>query len=225
MFYREALAVNMLALVLTFMVCYIIGSFPTAYLVGRLNHINIFEVGSGNMGANNVIRSLGAKWGAIVWAADSGKGVLAVLIARLVVPWDAISGSVIGATAVVIGHNWSVLAAMVTGTLRGGKGAATAGGTWVIMMAPWWPVVVVTLSLWGAIVLLTRYVSLAVLVSVAIGSAWVILLIGAGAGTPSVPPLYIFYIVLVGLMIYIRHWKNIVSLLTGRERRLGERAR
>ncbi len=203
--------------------CYIIGSFPTAYLIGRLHRINIFEVGSGNMGANNVTRALGVKWGVLVWMLDSGKGVLAVLLARLIMPWDPWAASVIGAIAVVIGHNWSLLAALVTGTLRGGKGAATAGGTWIIMMAPWWYIVVITITLWGLIVLITRYVSLAVLVSVAIGTIWALLLIGGGAA--NVPPVYVFYIVLVALMIYVRHWKNIQSLLAGRERRLGERAK
>jgi glycerol-3-phosphate acyltransferase PlsY len=214
--------VDILPPLVTFLVCYIIGSFPTAYLVGRLHLINIFEVGSGNMGANNVIRSLGMKWGALVWAIDSGKGVLAVLIAPLIMPWDPISARVIGAIAVVIGHNWSLIATLVTGTLRGGKGAATAGGTWIIMMAPWWYIVVITLTLWGAIVLFTRYVSLAVLVSVGIGTIWVLFLISQGAS--NVPPLYIVYVVLVGLMIYIRHWKNIQNLLAGRERRLGDKS-
>lgn len=203
--------------------CYIIGSFPTAYLIGRLHRINIFEVGSGNMGANNVTRALGVKWGVLVWLLDSGKGVLAVLLARLIMPWDLWAASVIGAIAVVIGHNWSLLAALVTGTVRGGKGAATAGGTWIIMMAPWWYIVVITITLWGLIVLVTRYVSLAVLVSVAIGTIWALLLIGGG--TSNIPPVYIFYIVLVALMIYVRHWKNIQSLLAGRERRLGDRAK
>jgi glycerol-3-phosphate acyltransferase PlsY len=157
----------------------------------------------------------------LVWAVDSGKGILAVLIARLIMPDNIFLASAIGAIAVVTGHNWSLIVALVTGTLRGGKGAATAGGTWIIMMAPWWYIIVVTLTLWGLIVLGTRYVSLAVLVSVAIGTIWVLLIVAQGG---SIPPIYIVYAVLVCAMIYIRHWKNIVSLLTGRERRLGERA-
>ncbi len=213
---------NYLPPFLTFLVCYVIGSFPTAYLVGRLNHINIFEVGSGNMGANNVTRALGMVWGGLVWVVDSGKGIVAVLVARLMMPQDVISASVIGAIAVVIGHNWSLIASLVTGTIRGGKGAATAGGTWVIMMAPWWYIIVITLTLWGLLVLITRYVSLAVLVTMAVGAAWVLILIAAGQS--DVPPIYAIYIVIVPVMIYIRHWKNIQNLLAGRERRLGERA-
>src|SRR5215470_8663395 len=98
---------------LIFLLAYIVGSFPSAYIIGRLNRINIFEVGSGNMGANNVIRSLGVKWGIVVVAMDVTKGVIGVLIGRLIMPWDQFSGGVIGAIAVVIGHNWSVLATLL----------------------------------------------------------------------------------------------------------------
>src|SRR3954468_6606060 len=126
---------SVLVAFITFLICYLIGSFPTAYIVGRINHINIFEMGSGNMGANNVTRSLGLKWGVLVWAVDSFKGILAVTIARLLMTSDWISASVIGAIAVVVGHNWSFLATVITGKLRGGKGAATAAGT-IIMMCP-----------------------------------------------------------------------------------------
>jgi glycerol-3-phosphate acyltransferase PlsY len=47
--------------------CYMIGSFPTAYLIGKLNGVNIFELGSGNMGTTNVLRTLGTYWGAVVF--------------------------------------------------------------------------------------------------------------------------------------------------------------
>src|SRR5947209_12355734 len=89
--------------------CYIIGSFPTAYVIGRLNHVNIFEKGSGNMGANNVGRAVGLKWGFLVMVLDGLKGMLAIGIARLLMFNDQISASVIGAIAVVVGHNWSFL--------------------------------------------------------------------------------------------------------------------
>ncbi|HVO42301.1 MAG TPA: glycerol-3-phosphate 1-O-acyltransferase PlsY [Aggregatilineales bacterium] len=200
-----------------FLISYIIGSFPTAYIVGKINHINIFEVGSGNMGANNIMRALGLKWAVLVYLVDSGKGVLAILIARLL--GEAVSSSVIAAIAVVIGHNWSVLATIITGKLRGGKGVATACGTW-LMLAPYWQLFVVALSAWGAVVLLTRYVSLGALVAVAIMVVWTFVLIFSAA----IPAVYSVYVVLVSVMIYVRHWANIRALLTGRERRLGQRA-
>lgn len=209
---------NVLTPLTIFLVSYVIGSFPSAYLIGRINHINIFEIGSGNMGANNVVRSLGFKWGFIVWLMDSLKGVLAVVVARRILPDDEISASVISGIAVVVGHNWSLLATILTGRLRGGKGVSTAAGT-MLMMAPA-QVIIVTLSLWAATVLLTRYVSLGVLVSVAIGSALMLLMISLQYNIPSS---YSYYTIAIASMIYVRHWKNILSLINGRERRLGER--
>src|SRR5450432_2070690 len=203
-----------------FLLSYIIGSFPSAYLIGRLNHINIFEIGSGNMGANNVGRSLGAKWGVAVWGIDSFKGMLAVILARLIMPRDEISASVISAIAVVTGHNWSLLATLITGKLRGGKGVSTAAGT-LLMMAPA-QIVVITISLWAAIVLLTRYMSLGALVAVAVASIWMLILISQQEG--NIPQPYALYAISVAAMVYVRHWKNILLLLAGRERRIGERA-
>jgi glycerol-3-phosphate acyltransferase PlsY len=199
-----------------FLMSYILGSFPTAYLVGKINHVNIFEVGSGNMGTNNVLRVLGLKWAVVVYAIDSGKGILAVLIARMI--GDPIVSSVIAGISVVVGHNWSVLAAIITGKLRGGKGVATACGTW-IMMAPYWQLIVIALSAWGLVVLLTRYVSLGALVAVAIMVVWMFILIFQA----TVPAVYSLYVIFVSGMIYIRHWKNIRALVTGHERKLGER--
>jgi acyl phosphate:glycerol-3-phosphate acyltransferase len=204
----------------TFLVCYVIGSFPTAYYIGQHNNINIFEVGSGNMGTNNVIRALGWQWGALVFLGDAGKGILAILVARLMWQHDWIAGSVIGGVAAVIGHNWSLLATLLTGKLRGGKGAATLMGTWLMMM-PWY-VIGVSIMLWGLIILATRYMSLGVLVACAIGTVWMLILIGQH--TPGIPALYALYVAPTAVMVYVRHWENIRRLLTGRERRMGERA-
>jgi len=203
-----------------FLCAYIIGSFPTAYVAGKLNGQNIFEMGSGNMGANNVLRSLGFKWGAAVFALDVLKGMLAVALARRIMVADEISASVISGIAVVIGHNWSLLATLLTGQLRGGKGAATAGGTWIMMAPP--QVFVLTIGLWALLVLVTRYVSLAVLVSIGIGTIWMVILVTQPGG--NVPPAYAIYAIAIAVMVYFRHRSNIQRLLAGQERRIGERA-
>src|SRR5258708_18413709 len=201
---------SILVPVVLFLVCYIIGSFPTAYVIGRINHVNIFEKGSGNMGANNVSRARGLKWGLMTLGLDSLKGALAVATVRLMMPWDQISASVIGAIAVVIGHNWSFLASLITRKIRGGKGVATAIGT-AFLMAPW-QVILFMLGATAIIVLLTRYVSLGVLVSTAVGAIWMLVLI---AQKPTnVPDSYGIYAVSVAVLIWIRHWKNTMSLIT-----------
>jgi len=197
-------------------ISYIIGSFPTAYLVARTRGVDIFKVGSGNMGATNVIRACGFRYGLIVWAWDVFKGILAILIARWLIPENPTAASVLAAVAAVAGHNWSFLATVLTGSIRGGKGAATATGTFVLL-APTLLVAVI-LALGAAIVLLTRYVSLGVLISAAAAGAAIVLLVGLG----QMEPVYSVYL-LVCYMIFLRHRNNIYNLLAGKERRLGDR--
>jgi glycerol-3-phosphate acyltransferase PlsY len=196
---------------------YVIGSFPTAYLVARTKGIDIFAVGSGNMGATNVIRAMGLRYGALVWAIDGAKGVLAIVLARLIVPDYQATASVLGAVAAVAGHNWSFLATLLTGSIRGGKGAATAMGTF-FLLAPTLLVALV-LALGMTIVLLTRYVSLGVLTAVAVAGMAFLVLVVVG----WMEPVYTLYL-LAGWMVFVRHRGNIVRLLAGTERRLGERA-
>lgn len=212
-----------LAVLRALIVAYLIGAFPTAYLVGRLNGINIFDIGSGNMGTTNVIRAMGPAWGILVWAVDIGKGVLAVWAAMQILPsgW----AQVCGALAAIAGHNWSIFAALLTGRLRGGKGAATWMGTF-LMMAPF-PVIVLVGILFILIVLLTRYISLGVLISVAMGAVSLAVLafsqIELSLGMVETSDLYVLYGVVAALMIFYRHRDNIQRLLSGTERRLGER--
>ncbi len=208
-------------LLLVIVVSYLIGSFPTAYLAGRLNKINIFEAGSGNMGAANTFRVLGVKWGALVWMIDILKGVLAVLIARaLLYPHSGwgVWGNVIGGLIVIVGHNWSFFAALLTGRLQGGKGAATWWGAF-LMMVPGYVVAGVALTFAG-IIALTRYVSLGVLCAIAVGALWVLVLSGQG----QMASVYAIYVVLTGLIVTFRHRSNIERLIAGKERRLGEGA-
>ena len=73
-------------LLVIIVVSYLIGSFPTAFLVAKIRNINIFEYGSGNMGATNVIRAMGLVWGIIVWFFDSLKAVVAIWIAVQIMP-------------------------------------------------------------------------------------------------------------------------------------------
>lgn len=197
---------------------YIIGSFPTAYIVSRINGFSIFEVGSGNMGTTNVLRSLGWAWGAVVFAIDIAKGILAVWLARQIAP-DAnhASASAISAVAVVTGHNWSFIASLISGSIRGGKGAATAGGTWLIIMPAF--VLAVPLIIMALVILTTRYMSLGVLVTTVVCG----LILTALVALNQMDEVYLLYY-LVGAMLFYRHRDNIKRLLAGNERRVGERA-
>lgn len=205
------------AIVFIIILGYVMGSFPTAYIVARVKGIDIFQVGSGNMGANNVIRAVGWQYGAVVWFVDGAKGALAILLARWLVPDHSAAAGVLAALAAVTGHNWSFLATLITGSIRGGKGAATASGT-LILLAPTLLLALV-LAVGALIVVITRYVSLGVLTAVAVAGFGFLILVLVG----FLEPIYILYL-LVAWMVFVRHRANITRLITGTERRLGERA-
>ncbi len=202
--------------VLVVVLGYIIGSFPTAYLIARAKGVNIFTVGSGNMGANNVARACGWQYGGLVWVLDGAKGVVAIVVARLLLPDHQALASMLGAISVVTGHNWSLVATLITGSLRGGKGAATASGTLLLLL----PTLVVALALavGTLIVLLTRYVSLGVLTALGVATLGFIALVILGA----FDPVYLLYMI-VTWMVFFQHRSNIIRLVTGKERRFGER--
>ena len=201
--------------VLVIVMGYVIGSFPTAYLVARAKGVDIFKVGSGNMGANNVARACGLRYGALVWAMDGSKGILAILIARQLSPDHQAVVSVLAAVSVVAGHNWSIPATLITGSIRGGKGAATASGTF-LLLAPTL-VVALVLAVGALIVVITRYVSLGVLTAVALAGIAFVVMVMVG----WMEPVYTVYL-LVGWMVFVRHRSNIVNLIKGKERRWGE---
>lgn len=204
-------------ILLVVIVSYLMGSIPTAYLVGKLNNIDIFAVGSGNMGATNVSRALGVKWGMLVLAVDALKGILAIVISKILAPDLGMIAITVAAVVVIIGHNWSLFATLLTGTLRGGKGAATAFGT-LLMIAPYY-VIIGTVFIGGFILARTRYVSLAVLTMVAIAVIWLTIL----ALQHTVDSMVIFYCWALSILIIVRFRENIQRLAEGKERRFGDR--
>jgi len=205
------------SVIVVVVISYLLGAIPMAYLIARLKQVNIFEVGSGNMGATNVSRALGYGWGILVWALDMAKGIVAILIARQVMSDSVAAATALAALMGIVGHNWSIFAARITGKLRGGKGAAIALGTLLIIA----PGIVLAITLVGSVILfLTRYVSLAVLVMFGIATLWMIVLVDQNA----MPIEYRSYSLLVAALILYRFRENIERLLRGTERRLGERA-
>jgi acyl phosphate:glycerol-3-phosphate acyltransferase len=211
---------NPLLLIAVAVAAYLIGSFPTAYIVGKLNGIDIFKVGSGNMGATNVNRALGSKWGLFVLVCDALKGALAVLLGRALYPQDIVLASVVAGLAVILGHNWSFFVRVITGKLRGGKGAATSGGTWLTLFGGQWYLVALPLAAMIIVLTRTRYVSLSVLVAAATAMITALASIVLGA----LPAGYAVFAILFTALIFYRHRDNIERLRKGSERKLGERA-
>jgi glycerol-3-phosphate acyltransferase PlsY len=208
--------------ILAALIGYALGGFPSAYVIGKLNGIDIFKIGSGNMGATNILRVLGFKWALLVWLMDTGKGILAVLVVRAVLVGDPTLHSILAGIAAVIGHSWSLPVRLITGQLRGGKGAATAGGTWLIIFFPWAHLIIVPLSVMFAVIIATRYVSLAVLATAATGL--LVALHFVTQNTTNASPLYFIYALAIVVLVYYRHRENIQRLREGRERRIGDPA-
>lgn len=230
---------TILQLLFIILVGYLIGSIPTAYFVTLfVKRINIFEVGSGNMGGTNVARTLGLGWGIFTSMLDAVKGIAAVVVAQYLMttpitlvpaisvglPVDLLVPSMVAGLAAVAGHNWSLFATLLfiyyqkKYEIRGGKGAATAFGT-MLAILPIFPNILL-LIVGISIALLTRFASLSVLISFSTAFIWVI---GWAVVTESVSTLYILYVVLLAVLIVWRFRENIERLLSGTERRLGER--
>ena len=218
---------NAAQVILIIVSSYLIGSFPTAYIVGKARKVNIFEVGSGNMGGTNVARAVGKGWALFTAVVDVLKGIFAVWLARdVMLPEQIGVATSVSATCVVVGHNWSLFATVLTASIkegklklivRGGKGAATAFGA-MLMIQPFQILVAAGIAL--AIIARTRYVSLGVLIGFAVANLWLIVLVGA----EFQKPILLLYAIALTVMIPLRHWGNLQRLLAGTERRLGERA-
>ncbi|GEM88815.1 glycerol-3-phosphate 1-O-acyltransferase PlsY [Oceanithermus desulfurans] len=190
----------------TLLLAYLFGSVPAGVLIARLYGVNIREVGSGNIGATNVLRALG--WGPalVVFAFDMFKGGLAVLIARAL----GVDGWLLGgvALAAVLGQNFSVFLGF-----KGGKGVATSFGT-VLFLDP--EVALFGLIVALVVIALTRYVSAGSLTGTFAG-----LVYAAFAGRP---PWELAALALLVALVFWTHRENVVRLQQGRERRLGEKA-
>lgn len=185
---------------------YLLGSVASAIVTCRLMGLpDPRGEGSGNPGATNVLRFGGRKAAAITLAGDVLKGVVPVLIARLLGAGPGVTGAV--ALAAFLGHLYPVFFGF-----RGGKGVATAGGALVALM----PMVgLITLSLWLALAGLFRYASLAG-VAAAIAApllAWLL-----GYPTPAV-----LAALVMGALLIWRHRGNIQRLIAGTEGRIGVR--
>ena len=190
---------------LSIIVAYLLGSLPTGYLIARAYGVDIQKVGSGNIGATNVLRSVGVFPAVIVILADPLKGALATLIPLWLglSPWAvALCG-----LAVVLGNNFNIFL-----RLKGGKGIATSLGMF-LPIAPAATLAALAMAIFT--IALGRFVSLGSLVGMV--SAPLFLVMG------EFHPAALFLAVAAGLLAMYRHRENIVRLAKGEERRFGER--
>jgi len=196
------IVLEVLAFAVLFCLAYLMGSIPFGLIVGKAFYgVDVRQHGSGNVGTTNVFRVLGKKAGIVVMVLDILKGYLpAALAAALFQPWYAI----FIAAAPVVGHMYSVF---LKGS--GGKGVATGAGV-VLALAPL--AFVICFATWIALIIFTRYVSVASLTVAGLVPVLVILF------RDPVP--YEIAGVLVALIVWWAHRGNIRRLLNGTESRV-----
>ena len=189
---------------------YLLGSVQPGLVIVRLvQRRDVREMGSGKTGMTNVLRTAGKKAAALVFALDLGKGALAVLVA-VSVSGDAWVEAAT-ATAVLVGHIFPVFAGF-----RGGRGVATGVGT-AFALLPWAGVAGV--AVFVPVLLLTRYVSLSSVLGVsAAAGTFVVAALAYDLPTP-----HLVFALACGPLIIGMHRDNIVRLLRGTERRIGQR--
>ena len=206
------------------LIAYLCGSVPFAVVLGRLRGVDVRKVGSGNVGATNVGRTLGRRWGVLCFLLDALKGLIPV----------AGSGTALG----VIGRwdlpttpTWQWLAVAVAAVLghifpfwlrfRGGKGIATGLG----VLLGFWPILTVPALIatvtWLVVIAASRYPSLASMSS-ALSLPVTLLALAAvrGDGLPGRVPLLVVTTALA-LLVVVRHRTNIARLRAGTEPKVG----
>ncbi|MFL5595713.1 MAG: glycerol-3-phosphate 1-O-acyltransferase PlsY [Gemmatimonadaceae bacterium] len=188
-------------------ISYLAGSIPSAYIAGKLRGVDLRKHGSGNLGATNVARVLGRKIGAAVFLADFLKGFLPVfLLPRYTETLRPDLWALIYGAAAILGH---VKPIFLLGK-GGGKGVATAGG---VFMALAFIPVLITQAVWIFVFYVTRYVSLASLISAAVLPVAIFAL-----QRDLRSPVFIASVVIV-VFVFWTHRANIARLRRGEEHR------
>jgi glycerol-3-phosphate acyltransferase PlsY len=206
---------NWLILALTFVLSYLLGAIPFGYLMARWRGVDILKQGSGNIGATNVGRVLGRRFGILVFLLDFAKGAVPALVARW---WSGThetqlppeSLPVTAAVAAFLGHLYPIYL-----HFRGGKGVATAAGAVAVLL----PIpTLAALLLWLVVVVASRYVSLASLVAVAV--LCVVRLLWTPQPWSEEHRLLTLFCLLAAGFITFRHRSNVGRLLRGNENRM-----
>ena len=213
---------------------YLLGSIPSGLLISKSQGFDIREHGSKNIGATNVWRTMGKKWGLIAFFCDTFKGWLAVMIGFWIaskIGYDVpaprgrtvahhLTSDYAGITAAlgcILGHNFPVWL-----RFKGGKGVATSLGVIIGMM----PLVsIIIFAVWGIVLKLSRYVSLASIVAaLSLPIAVIVLMFfGPASGWAAVHGWGNFYFGCVAAILVVkRHAPNIKRLLNGTEPRFGD---
>ncbi len=188
---------------------YLLGSIPFGVILTRAAGAgDVRNIGSGNIGATNVLRTGRKDLAIATLILDAGKGAVALLIARHL--FGEAAGAIAGGAA-FMGHLFPVWLGF-----KGGKGVATFFG---LILAACWPLGLLAAATWLIVAFALRYSSLAALVAAALTPLYALLPLSA-LGLPAPQPILILAI-FTAVLIYIRHHENIARLLKGAEPKIG----
>lgn len=183
---------------------YLIGSIPFGIVIARAMGLgNLRDIGSGNIGATNVLRTGNKKAAILTLLFDAGKGALVVGLARLAEPESTVQ---LAAIFALVGHCFPVWL-----KFKGGKGVATFLG---IAAALWWPLGIAACATWLAVAAIFRYSSLAGMLAAGFTPIWGIVL-DYNAGVLAT--------FIMSILIYVRHAPNIKRLRAGTEPKIGQK--
>lgn len=205
------------------LIAYVIASTPFGVIIARSQGIDLRQHGSGNVGATNVGRVVGKKWGYLCFALDVSKGLVPVLATGLFLQRGGQHPSTVEQLAWLLVGFATIMGHMLSFWLkfRGGKGVATSLG----MVLGFWPYLTVAglagFTVWILVTLITRYVSVGSIVACAVLPVFfVIRCLVWGPSLMEVMPLLIFVATMAALVIY-RHRSNMGRLLRGQESKIG----
>ena len=208
----------MLTFAIVVIASYLLGSIPFGYLAGRMAGIDIRNCGSGNVGATNVIRTLGKSYGYPVFALDFLKGLgavkMSILIAtRMQSEWNPPEMfGIVAAISSVLGHSFPLWL-----RFKGGKGVATSAGA-LFGLAP--VAVLVGVAIWMVTFWLTRYVSVA---SIAAAAALPLVILVTTWLSRTTGKLLFFSSVCLAAVVIWRHRSNLSRLIHGTEPRFNRK--
>jgi len=190
---------------LVFVIAYLLGTIPSAFLAGKFQGIDIRKHGSGNIGATNAYRLLGKKAGITVLVVDALKGGLAAYICFVPFgPWGGIGGGLLA----MIGHSWNPY----FGFKPSGKGVASGLGVITILMPK---VMLIAIAVFVLTVFVTKYVSLGSMLG-----ALTVLIMSFVFGEAIA---YKIFAVIGVSLVLLRHRTNIIRILNGTEPKFGQK--
>ncbi|APH56620.1 putative membrane spanning protein [Granulibacter bethesdensis] len=196
---------------------YLLGSIPFGLILTRLSGVgDIRKIGSGNIGATNVLRTGRKGLAATTLLLDGGKGAVAALLAVHLGGWAL---ALPAGIAAVIGHLFPVWLGF-----RGGKGVATGLG---VLLATAWPVGLVCCALWFAVARTIKISSAAALCAFAFAPLLALAVGGMGLGPPPLAQSHwqaASAFMLIAVLVFLRHADNIARLRAGTESRIGTRS-